>query len=68
MIDISVTRTQFIQLIRVLDSERASLEALAKSQTLSERDRTKYRRELYDMNGLLAAVLEEDADEIAESM
>ena len=68
MIDISVTRTQFIQLIRVLDSERASLEALAKSQTLSEQDRTKYRRELYDMNGLLAAVLEEDADEIAESM
>lgn len=68
MIDISVTRTQFIQLIRVLDSERASLEALAKSQTLSKQDRTKYRRELYDMNGLLAAVLEEDADEIAESM
>ena len=68
MIDISVTRTQFIQLIRVLDGERASLEALAKSPTLPEKDRTKYSRELYDMNGLLAAVLEEDADEIAESM
>lgn len=39
MIDITVTRTQFIQLIRALDGERASLEALAKSTTLYEQER-----------------------------
>ena len=68
MIDITVTRTQFIQLIRALDGERASLEALAKSTTLYEQERTKYHRELYDMNGLMAAVLEEDANEYDEPM
>lgn len=68
MIDISLTRTQFIQLVRVLDSEKTTLETLVKSASVAEDDKAKYSRELYDMNGLLAAVLEEDADEIAESM
>ena len=66
MIEVNLTKAQFVQLVRVLDGERTSLRDLAKSQTLSEENRAKYRRELYDMNGLLAAVLDEDADEYDE--
>lgn len=68
MIEISLTRAQFVQLVELLDREKTNLEFLAKSSTLPEEDKKKYRHELYDMNGLLAAVLDEDADEIAESM
>ena len=63
MIDISLTRPQFVQLVRLLDREKTNLGSLAKSTTLSEQEKTKYRREMYDVNGLMAAVLEEDADE-----
>ena len=63
MIDISLTRAQFVQLVGLLDREKTNLEFLAKSSTLPEEDEKKYRRELYDVNGLMAAVLEEDADE-----
>ena len=66
MIEISLTRTQFVQLVGLLDREKTNLEFLAKSSTLPEEDKKKYRRELYDVNGLMAAVLEEDADEYDE--
>lgn len=68
MIEVSLTRTQFVQLVSLLDREKTNREDLTKSKTLSDAEKEKYRRELYDINGLLAAVLEEDADEIAESM
>lgn len=62
MIDISLTRAQFVLLVRILDREKTTL-ADAKNYVKGGADEGKYDKEYLDAVELLAAVLEEDADE-----
>jgi len=64
MIDVSLTRAQFVQLVRILDQEKTQLGSArqyAKKHPEGD-DPNRYDREYYDVSALLAAVLEEDAD------